>query len=141
MPYIWIHVTGVIIHEIMHALGIVHEQSRPDRDSFVKVVWDVIPAGLHVCISLQDNLKHMIYCLDRQQNFDKYSSSAVDTLGVPCTSVGAQNTRNHILCFMGIGAGCMKVDVHTQTGTTTHRSCTITHRHFHPTVASHSSQC
>jgi hypothetical protein len=31
-----------IAHEIMHALGFVHEQSRTDRDSFVEVLWDDI---------------------------------------------------------------------------------------------------
>ncbi len=31
-----------ITHEIMHAVGFVHEHSRPDRDRFVKVNWDNI---------------------------------------------------------------------------------------------------
>lgn len=31
-----------ITHEVMHALGFVHEHSRPDRDRFVRVNWDAI---------------------------------------------------------------------------------------------------
>jgi hypothetical protein len=28
-----------ILHEVMHALGFVHEQQLPDRDDFVKILW------------------------------------------------------------------------------------------------------
>ncbi|CAL1272250.1 unnamed protein product [Larinioides sclopetarius] len=37
---------GVILHEMMHALGFLHEQTRYDRDDYVRVWWDNIVPGM-----------------------------------------------------------------------------------------------
>jgi len=37
---------GTVAHECLHSLGVLHEQSRCDRDSFVKIHYENIQAGM-----------------------------------------------------------------------------------------------
>ena len=55
---------AIVAHEFMHALGFWHEQSRPDRDEFVEVLYENIQTG-------------------KEHNFNKYSTNLVDFLGLP----------------------------------------------------------
>lgn len=53
---------GTVIHEMLHSIGFIHEQSRPDRDKFAKV--------------FQDNIKKRML-----HNFKKYPRHIVSALG------------------------------------------------------------
>ncbi|CAH3147009.1 unnamed protein product, partial [Porites lobata] len=55
---------GIVAHEIGHALGFYHEQSRPDRDNYVTIYRQNIVSGMEF-------------------NFNKYDRSKTDSLETP----------------------------------------------------------
>lgn len=46
--------TGTIIHEIGHALGLLHEHTRSDRDQFVTIHWDRIDESMHINFEIME---------------------------------------------------------------------------------------
>ncbi|XP_072552084.1 meprin A subunit alpha-like [Salminus brasiliensis] len=55
---------GTIMHEILHALGFYHEQSRTDRDEYINIWWNQIIPGM-------------------EHNFNKYDDSFITDQNTP----------------------------------------------------------
>ena len=47
------HHQGVVIHEMLHNLGVGHEQNRPDRNSLMSIDWTNIPIDKVISFSLE----------------------------------------------------------------------------------------
>lgn len=56
--------TGLIIHQLLHVLGLTHPQSRPDRDFYVLVQEDAVDSTL-------------------KKNLDKYQQGVIEDFGIP----------------------------------------------------------
>ncbi|XP_036860644.1 meprin A subunit beta isoform X2 [Manis javanica] len=55
---------ATVQHELLHALGFWHEQSRSDRDDYVRIIWDRIQP-------------------DKEHNFNTYDDQVSDSLNIP----------------------------------------------------------
>nr|QNH72388.1 toxin candidate TRINITY_DN27795_c0_g1_i1 [Pachycerianthus borealis] len=92
--------TGIVLHEIGHSLGFFHEQSRQDRDDYVKINWENIMSGY------EGNFKkYPTYIYSYGEPYDyasimhygnKYFSSnglnTVDTIPVAGIEIGQRNS-------------------------------------------------
>lgn len=69
------HAKFVIVHELGHALGFWHEQSRSDRDAYVQIHWDRITDGHAHNFNLEVSGSHGPYDFDSLMHYGQCSFS------------------------------------------------------------------
>jgi hypothetical protein len=74
---------GSVIHEILHAAGFYHEQSRGDRDEHITIVWDEIVPSYQSAFQKRD---------DRGQDIGPYDYSSVMHYGTHAFSKAGRPT-------------------------------------------------
>jgi len=82
---------GTVVHEMMHSLDIIHEQSRPDRDSYVTIKLD----------NVKKKLLH---------NFQKYDFERASNDGLPYNYGSVMHYSNHAFSKNGKDTIVAKVD-------------------------------
>lgn len=74
----------VIIHELGHCLGLMHEHQRPDRDEYVIIIWSNILSGKEYNFDIVDNPLYVEQDLDYDFNsIMHYDSRGFSINGTP----------------------------------------------------------
>lgn len=96
---------GTAIHELGHALGMAHEQSRPDRDEYVKINYENIQAGqAHNFDIDQGGYTAIDYDTRSVMHYDSYAFSKNHKPTIEYTGPGSHPT-------LGQRAGLSQYDV------------------------------
>lgn len=74
---------GTVVHEILHAIGIYHEQSRADRDAFIDIRWQNIQAdAVHNFQTVPGSVDYFDYDYGSVMHYPRgaFSSNNQDTI-------------------------------------------------------------
>ena len=104
------------MHEIGHALGLWHEQSRPDRDSYVTILWQNIITSKRVNFQKR-NEKHIDYqgseydygSIMHYRNNEFVKSSCDGCLSISVSNTGAYNRQGRPA--LGLQTGLSSSDI------------------------------
>jgi len=99
--------TGNTIHEISHALGMYHEHTRCDRDTFVRIVTENITKGYENNFSIQCSGASDVFDYD-EGSIMHYGPTAFSSNGLP-TIVSLRGLDR----LMGQRSGLSSIDART----------------------------
>jgi hypothetical protein len=89
---------NVVIHELLHSAGIWHEQSRSDRDRYVKVLWKNIRSGTKQNFNKHSSTGYKItpYDYNSVMHYGGYSFAKKDVNGNSLPTIVDARTNNPV---------------------------------------------
>lgn len=88
---------GIVIHELIHALGFYHMQSSPNRDNFVRINYENIESGMeHNFLRYDSNTVGLFSTTYDMESIMHYSRSAFSRNGRDTITTLNPNNQNRI---------------------------------------------
>lgn len=104
---------AVIVHELLHALSFYHEQSRPDRDSYVQVVTSNIQSGLEHNFQIEgSSLTNGPYDFGSVMHYAQCDFSTCMLCTPGCETLLTQPAYTAFQTTMGQRIGLSPLDIH-----------------------------
>ena len=88
---------GTVEHEFLHALGVHHEQNRPDRDQYVDILWDNMNPKWKSQFSRRDSSEVLGYGPYDYGSVMHYGAGAFATSNGLRTIKGKVNSKHSVL--------------------------------------------
>lgn len=96
---------GIVAHEFMHALGFYHEQSRNDRDNYVRILFENIMANRESNFAKQGPVTTSLGAYDHRSimhytymSFSKNGQPTIESLNpnIPSSQLGQRNALTNL---------------------------------------------
>ncbi|XP_031658988.1 zinc metalloproteinase nas-4-like [Oncorhynchus kisutch] len=89
---------GNLCHELMHALGLHHEHTRPDRDQYITIQWDNVVSGKEDNFKVKEgDTQDLPYDYDSIMHYGTYYFSSNRNPTIDSKKSGVQiGQRNHL---------------------------------------------
>ncbi|XP_056391195.1 astacin-like metalloendopeptidase isoform X1 [Hyla sarda] len=117
--------SGIVLHEVLHALGLNHEHVRTDRDGYVQVQWNNIQSSAKSNFDISDTYNEKLTAYD-YYSIMHYTNTAFSSNGQPTLIPIPDNTIQLGKYFSMSELDVLKINTLYKCNTTTTKTTPIT---------------